>query len=91
MTSSMRKAIPSFAALPLRKGDPPFSAWGLWENPGLGTLNYLTSEVVLKTMREEVNTGERVGLKYVVQTSTSSLWVYNTDPNMAIQSCSGCH
>lgn len=30
---------PSFSALPLRKGDPPYSAWGLWgKDDQLGTL-----------------------------------------------------
>jgi hypothetical protein len=57
------KAIPSFEELPLRDGDPLYSAWGLWENPGLGALNYLTDEVVLRTVKGEVQTGTRVGLK----------------------------
>lgn len=60
--------LPSLSQLPLRNGDPPNSAWGLWgDDPtsDLGSLNYLTDDVVLKAMREEVNTGERVGLKYV--------------------------
>jgi hypothetical protein len=59
-------SIPSFDELPLHKGDPIHSAWGLWgtgPESALGSLNYLTDEVVLKTMKEEVKTGERVGLK----------------------------
>lgn len=59
--------IPSLSDLPLRKGDPPNSAWGLWgDGPesALGSLNYLTEEVVAKAAREEIQTGERVGLEY---------------------------
>ncbi|OAL46297.1 putative cyclase [Pyrenochaeta sp. DS3sAY3a] len=57
--------LPSLAELPINKDDPPNSAWGLWgdsKESSLGSLNYLTDEVVLKTIREEVKTGERVGL-----------------------------
>jgi hypothetical protein len=61
--TTLSKAIPAFEDLPLRSGDPPYSAWGLWENPGLGALNHLTDEVVLRTVKEEVKTGTRVGLK----------------------------
>ncbi|KAL1854819.1 hypothetical protein Daus18300_011335 [Diaporthe australafricana] len=54
---------PEFHELPLNTGDPPYSAWGLWgAGDKLGSLNYLTDEVVLKTIKEEVITGERVGL-----------------------------
>lgn len=63
MTSPMAQKLPAFEDLPLREGDPPFSAWGLWHNSALGALNYLTDEVVLRAMKEEVFTGERVGLK----------------------------
>lgn len=59
--------IPSLKELPLNKGDPPNSAWGLWgdgADSALGALNYLTDELVAKTIREEIKTGERVGLKY---------------------------
>lgn len=56
--------LPGLADLPLRPGDPPNSAWGLWgPEDKLGALNYLTDEVVLRTMKEEVKTGERVGLE----------------------------
>ena len=60
------RPIPSIGKLPLRDGDPPYSAWGLWgSGPDcvLGSLNYLTDELVLKTVKEEIQTGERVGLK----------------------------
>lgn len=62
------KAFPSFDQLPLHEGDPPNSAWGLWgdgPDSALGSLNHLTDELVLRTIKEEVKTGERVGLKYV--------------------------
>lgn len=67
MTTFSAKEIPPFSDLPLRKGDPPFSAWGLWENDQLGSLNYLTNELVLKAAKEEIKTGNRVGLKYDAQ------------------------
>lgn len=52
-----------FSALPLHKGDPPHSAWGRWGPADqLGTLNYLTAELVANTARSEIQTGERVGL-----------------------------
>ncbi|OJJ07668.1 hypothetical protein ASPVEDRAFT_202613 [Aspergillus versicolor CBS 583.65] len=57
--------FPSFDHLPLREGDPPNSAWGLWgrgPESALGSLNYLTNDLVLKKIKEEVKTGERVGL-----------------------------
>lgn len=60
---AMNKSLPQFEDLPVNKNDPPFSAWGLWKNPELGALNYLTDEVVLKAAKEEIQTGIRVGLK----------------------------
>uniref|UniRef100_A0A8H7NBP4 Cyclase n=1 Tax=Bionectria ochroleuca TaxID=29856 RepID=A0A8H7NBP4_BIOOC len=56
--------LPPLSQLPLNEGDPPYSAWGLWEghDSSLGSLNYLTDEIVLKTLREEVRTGARIGL-----------------------------
>lgn len=69
-----RPVLPAFEALPLNPGDPPYSAWGLW-GPGdrLGSLNYLSNNVVLQTMKEEVKTGERVGLELVVLDGTMNL------------------
>lgn len=57
------KTVPKFEELPLREGDPPFSAWGLWENSALGALNYLSQENTLRAAKEEIQTGARVGLK----------------------------
>lgn len=54
---------PSFDALPLRKGDPMASGWGLWgDDDEFGTLNLLTADVV-KAAAAEVVTGETVALK----------------------------
>jgi len=53
---------PSFDELPLRKGDPPFSAWGLYgKDDQLGTLNLLTNEVVAAA-ETEIREGVRIGL-----------------------------
>ncbi|KAK5373015.1 hypothetical protein LTS03_006703 [Exophiala xenobiotica] len=57
------KQVPSFEQLPLRAGDPPYSAWGFWENPGLGALNYLSDDNTLQAIKKEVKTGIRIGLK----------------------------
>lgn len=38
---------PSFSALPLRKDDPPYSAWGLWgKDDQLGTLVIIQKYIV---------------------------------------------
>jgi hypothetical protein len=58
--------LPTLSELPLRKGDPPNSAWGIWDDAAeasLGSLNYLTDDVVLRATKEEVKTGERIGLE----------------------------
>jgi hypothetical protein len=66
--SSLPTPFPSLNDLPLHEEDPPHSAWGLWDGAesALGSLNYLTDELVLKTMKEEVKTGQRVGLECVI-------------------------
>ena len=67
-------AFPSFDQLPMREGDPPNSAWGLWgdgPDSALGSLNHLTDDRVLRTIQDEVKTGERVGLKYVAELESS--------------------
>ncbi len=52
--------LPKFTDLPLRKGDPPHSAWGLYgKDDQLGTLNRLTDDVVLKAAKEEIQSGKR--------------------------------
>lgn len=65
--ATRKTPLPEFRRLPLNENDPPHSAWGLWNDvktASLGSLNYLTDDVVLKTTKEEVRTGERVGLEY---------------------------
>lgn len=65
--ATRKSPLPEFRHLPLNENDPPHSAWGLWNDSktaSLGSLNYLTDDVALKTTREEVRTGERVGLEY---------------------------
>ena len=53
-----------FAELPLDKNGPHGNAWGRWgPNDQIGTLNYLTEDVVAKAARECVKTGQRVSLK----------------------------
>lgn len=41
-TNSDNKTAPAFGDLPLREGDPPYSAWGLWgEDDNIGTLVHI--------------------------------------------------
>jgi hypothetical protein len=55
---------PPFSSLPLNKGDPPHSAWGLWgKDDQLGTLNYLTEENT-RAAASEITEGIRVGLNW---------------------------
>ncbi|KAI0024542.1 hypothetical protein F4780DRAFT_607489 [Xylariomycetidae sp. FL0641] len=55
--------IPDFDALPLRKDDPPYSAWGLYgDDDQLGTLNRLTDERVAAAAKGEIRTGRRISL-----------------------------
>lgn len=57
--------LPKFSDLPLRRGDPPYSAWGLYgEDDQLGALNRLTDELVKKSAREEIQSGVRVSLNW---------------------------
>ncbi len=52
--------IPAFDDLPLRKGDPKWSAWGLYgDKDELGTLNRLTDERVAAAAKSEIQTGTR--------------------------------
>ncbi|KPM42904.1 hypothetical protein AK830_g3614 [Neonectria ditissima] len=55
---------PLLSDLPLRKDDPPYSAWGLWgEDDHLGTLNWLSPEVV-RDAASEIREGRRFSLKH---------------------------
>jgi len=55
---------PAFSDLPLNKGDPWLSAWGLWgPNDELGTLNFLTHDVV-KAATAEIKDGVRISLNW---------------------------
>jgi hypothetical protein len=52
--------IPAFEDLPLRKGDPHHSAWGLYgEKDELGALNRLTDERVKNAATDEIRSGKR--------------------------------
>jgi len=52
--------IPPFEDLPLRKGDPHHSAWGLYgKDDEIGTLNRLTNEKVVDAARGEAKSGVR--------------------------------
>jgi hypothetical protein len=52
--------IPRFDDLPLQKGAPLRSAWGLYgEKDELGTLNRLTDERVAAAAKSEIRTGVR--------------------------------
>ena len=60
MTYKTPNGLPKFSDLPLRKGDPPHSAWGLYgKDDDLGTLNRLTDVLVLKAAKGEIQTGVR--------------------------------
>ena len=51
--------LPRFEDLPLRKDDPPLSAWGLYgDHDQLGFLNRLTDATVLQASKE-IQTGVR--------------------------------
>ncbi|KAK7967390.1 uncharacterized protein PG986_001667 [Apiospora aurea] len=57
--------IPDFEDLPLRRGDPHHSAWGLYgEKDELGTLNRLTDDRVAAAARNEIKTGQRISLNW---------------------------
>jgi hypothetical protein len=53
-----------FTPLPLDPSGPHGNAWGKWgSDDQLGTLSYLTDDVVAAAARENVRTGKRVSLK----------------------------
>ncbi|KAI1495177.1 hypothetical protein F5X96DRAFT_676005 [Biscogniauxia mediterranea] len=54
---SQASGRPRFEDLPLRQGDPPFSAWGLWgSDDEIGALNLLTPDVI-KSAAQQVSEG----------------------------------
>lgn len=56
-------ARPSFAQLPLRPSDPPYSAWGLYgDDDELGTLNILDNDCVVAAT-SEIQHGISISLK----------------------------
>ncbi|VTT57181.1 unnamed protein product [Fusarium fujikuroi] len=56
---------PDFDQLPLDKTGPRGNAWGLWgKDDQLGTLNYLTDEVVGQAARENFKSGTRLSLNW---------------------------
>lgn len=59
---SERLKRPHFEDLPLQRGDPKASAWGLWGHKDeLGTLNLLSPEIVARA-GQEIQTGVVVPL-----------------------------
>lgn len=53
----MSSTLPKFSELPLRAGDPPYSAWGLYgDKDERGALNRLNPELVMQA-KEEIQTG----------------------------------
>ncbi|RFU33939.1 hypothetical protein B7463_g2415, partial [Scytalidium lignicola] len=70
--SKQDKPIPPFKDLPLRKGDPFLSAWGLYgEGDQLGMLNRLTEGRVLEGVKE-VREGVRISLNAPLPLQTKS-------------------
>ncbi|KAK3403522.1 hypothetical protein B0T20DRAFT_28123 [Sordaria brevicollis] len=65
--------IPDFDSLPLRPGDPKYSAWGLYgDKDELGTLNRLTDELVAEAAKNEIKTGVRVSLNWPLNAQRDS-------------------
>ncbi|KZF22714.1 hypothetical protein L228DRAFT_247088 [Xylona heveae TC161] len=63
--SKSEVVIPKFSELPLREGDPPYSAWGLYgKDDQLGTLNRLADRIVRDAARKEIQTGKRISLNW---------------------------
>ncbi|KAF2094029.1 hypothetical protein NA57DRAFT_68658 [Rhizodiscina lignyota] len=57
---------PPFSALPLRKSDPYYSAWGLYgPNDELGTLNHLKDDIVASAA-SEIRSGHRISLNWAL-------------------------
>lgn len=65
--------IPKFEDLPLGKGDPHHSAWGLYgKDDQLGTLNRLTDERVVVSAKWEIRSGVRISLNWPLSAQTPS-------------------
>jgi hypothetical protein len=61
---------PNFSDLPLNKDDPWLSAWGIWgECDELGTLNFLTKEIV-QAAASEIKEGVRISLNWAMEEPT---------------------
>ncbi|KAI9820319.1 MAG: hypothetical protein M1827_005941 [Pycnora praestabilis] len=59
--------IPKLSELPLNKGDPHHSAWGLYgRDDQLGTLNRLTDGIVLQAAKTEIKSGTRISLNWAL-------------------------
>ena len=59
----MAQPVPALSELPLREGDPLYSAWGLYgDQDELGTLNRLTDEIVARAVKDEVQSGIRYSI-----------------------------
>ena len=52
--------LPPLSSLPLREGDPPYSAWGLYgPQDELGSLNRLSDAIVAQAAKAEIQSGTR--------------------------------
>lgn len=67
--STHPSSVPNFEDLPKVKDMPQGCAWGVFDREGkkdvLGTLNFLTPEIV-KDASKEVQDGVSISLKYVL-------------------------
>ncbi|KIM95449.1 hypothetical protein OIDMADRAFT_45284 [Oidiodendron maius Zn] len=71
----MSRALPKFSDLPLNKGDPPHSAWGVYgSDDELGTINRLTDDVVMRA-KEEIQRGVRISLNLPLNAQRGSMLV----------------
>ncbi|KAK1778389.1 hypothetical protein QBC45DRAFT_328425 [Copromyces sp. CBS 386.78] len=72
-TKLNENGIPDFESLPLREGDPKYSAWGLYgDKDGLGTLNRLTDDRVAEAAKNEIKTGVRISLNWPLNAQKDS-------------------
>jgi len=67
----MSTKLPEYKGLPLKKGDPKGSAWGLWgKDDQLGTLNLLTDTAV-QNAAKVVKDGKRISLNWEINSPIS--------------------